>query len=373
MCLISDQATPNLIPLMDPALAPKKLAMVTSEKMRQRADWLAEVAKPMGIRAEIIAINDPWNLEEITDRLLSWLAAQQDESGVALNVTGGTKPMAMAAQQAFTVAERPVFYVNQSTDEVLWLIPPRPARKILARLKLGPYLHAHGWQVLSNSRAPSPSYQVDQLAKQLAGQVSNLEPSLAKLNCYASQCQEEKTLSVELPDRDWRDPGFITLIEKFSDAGACEIKGRLLHFPTEEMRFFCNGGWLEQYVYKTVLSLKSEKVQDVALNLQVRSLNNHQPGLAGSNELDVAFLANNRLHIIECKTRRFQQQHVAAETVYKLDSLTHMGGLRTKGALVSYRPLSGSDVQRAKDLQIKTFIGRQIQQLEGALQQWIAS
>jgi hypothetical protein len=103
----------------------------------------------------------------------------------------------------------------------------------------------------------------------------------------------------------------------------------------------------------------------------VRSLDNRLRGDAGSNELDVAFLARNRLHIVECKTRSFRERHSAAEAVYKLDALSALGGLNTRGMLVSYRPLSDGDRQRAADLRIRTVVGSAVANLRDELLRWI--
>lgn len=58
---------------------------------------------------------------------------------------------------------------------------------------------------------------------------------------------------------------------------------------------------------------------------------------------------------------------------YKLDSLTALGGLNTKGMLLSYRPLKGVDKQRATDLGIKTIETDTFGTLTSQLQSWISS
>lgn len=107
------------------------------------------------------------------------------------------------------------------------------------------------------------------------------------------------------------------------------------------------------------------------MGLKVRSLDNRLHGDAGSNELDVAFLARNRLHIVECKTRSFRARDSAAEAVYKLDALTALGGLNTRPLLLSYRPLVDGDRQRARDLNIRTVVGSALAGLEAELLRWI--
>jgi hypothetical protein len=372
VCLVSAQATPNLTPLLDPAFAPRRVVMVVSPDMRERARWLAEVVRPRGIAVEEIAVPDAWDMHDVCDRLVEWLDAQGADLPVALNVTGGTKPMAMAAQQAFAMAGLPVFYVHQERDEVLWLTPRHAPVPLKGGLKLEPYLHAHGWQVLERPPLPQVTPALRQLTGELVLQVGSLEQVLGRLNWYAHQCDVQRSLEVELDARDLSHPGFTALLDKFEAAGACALAGRRLRFPDEAARFFCNGGWLEVHVAAVLGDIRVRAgVQDLAAGLKVRSLDNRLRGDAGSNELDVAFLARNRLHIVECKTRSFRERHSAAEAVYKLDALSALGGLNTRGMLVSYRPLSDGDRQRAADLRIRTVVGSAVANLRDELLRWI--
>jgi hypothetical protein len=89
------------------------------------------------------------------------------------------------------------------------------------------------------------------------------------------------------------------------------------------------------------------------------------------------------LYIIECKTKRYARpdEQAAAEfdtpgadTLYKLDTLKGiLDGVRTRGMLISYHPLSPWDRQRAGDLNIELCSARQLPQLRDILKQWISA
>jgi hypothetical protein len=372
VCLVSVQATPNLTPLLDPAFGAQEVLLVVSADMRERARWLGEVLAPRGIRCTWLEVDDPWDLHALADRLLEWLAEQPSDRPVALNVTGGTKPMAMAAQQAFAVAGRPVFYVHQERDEVLWLQPRRAPTPLNNRLRLAPYLHAHGWQVVEQPPVPSASAALKALADDLVRTAGTLGPALGSLNWYAHRCQEAGLLQVPLEPRDLASGVLPDLIDRFAGTGACWLEQGVLFFADEAARFFCNGGWLEEHVAAVLASLRGPLgVQDAGLGVKVRSLANGLQGDAGGNELDLVFLARNRLHLIECKTRSFRERGSAAEAVYKLDALTALGGLNTRAMLVSYRPLLDGDRQRARDLGIRVVAGSALAQLGSELQRWV--
>jgi hypothetical protein len=375
MCLISGQATPNLTPLLAPDFMPRKVVMLVSEDMRERARWLADVVRPRGIQVEQLDVADPWDLNGVSDQVLIWLDAQGNESSVALNVTGGTKPMAIAAQQAFAIAEKPVFYVHHERDEVLWLTPRQAPTVVLGnRLKLEPFLAAHGWRVIERPASMQLDSDQRRLTDALVLQAGSLSEALGTFNWYASLCEERAVLEWGLERPHLDSSPFTALVQKFESAGACSLQNGRLKFKDVDSRFFCKGGWLEQHVAEVLGELHSRvAIQDVAANLKVRSLANKLDGNSGSNELDLAFLAHNRLHIVECKTRRMNSGDSAADTVYKLDSLAGLGGVATRKMLVSYRELFDGDRQRAKDLGIQTIVGSKLSNLSHAMLQWIQS
>ena len=94
------------------------------------------------------------------------------------------------------------------------------------------------------------------------------------------------------------------------------------------------------------------------------------------NELDVAMICHNRLHIIECKTRRFSQSKTdkaaANSAIYRLDTIKSIsGGHSGRAMLISYQALNKYTLSRAKDLGIYCCSHTQLKQLERHLYQFI--
>ena len=164
------------------------------------------------------------------------------------------------------------------------------------------------------------------------------------------------------------------MIELFQSYDLLDLNNEFIQFASDQTRFFVNGGWLEDHVFDTLLSSrKILQIQDAAQGMEILRSVTRQPV---KNELDVCFLSNNRLHVIECKTKRFQQVDHAdspgAETLYKLDSLADiLGGNHGKGMLVSYLPVSKWDRQRARDLQIEVCAANELKNLEQTLKKWV--
>lgn len=371
--LVSDQATPNITPLLDPALRPAEVALVTSPDKTRQAEWLEQALQDTGIRMARIPIADAWDLPGIADTLLDWLAGRGDQT-VALNVTGGTKLMSIAAYEVFRGDDRPVYYIHPEYDRLIWLAPAGlPSQDLADRIKLPRFLAAHGATVVEQGSRWGVPEPLRRLTEDLVLNIGSLAPTLGRLN-HLAHTAEQTLLSQPIAPEALRHPGFRALQRKFSDASLLQERddGRLA-FPDEASRFFVNGGWLEDHVYGLCLNLKKElRIQDIGRGLKVERKT--QAG-AVRNEIDLALLKDNRLHIVECKTGTFAESQggdKGAETLYKLDTLTELlGGLKAKAMLVSYKPLRPADLQRATDLRIEVCQANDLRQLPELLKRWI--
>jgi hypothetical protein len=99
LCLVSAQATPNLTPVLDRALRPRRVILLVSPAMERRAEWLEAVLRRYSVRTDRWPIGDPWDLEHVQTRVLELLEAERasgEAQRIALNATGGTKPMSSA-------------------------------------------------------------------------------------------------------------------------------------------------------------------------------------------------------------------------------------------------------------------------------------
>ena len=114
------------------------------------------------------------------------------------------------------------------------------------------------------------------------------------------------------------------------------------------------------------------EIQDLARGLEVCRGDHGKPV---RNELDVAFLADNRLYVIECKTKRFKgggADGPGAEALYKLDTLAPLlGGLGARAMLVSFQSLSEPDQRRARELGIRSCVGSELHGLREAIRRWV--
>lgn len=379
LCLIDDTVTANITPVLDPNFRPQEVILLHNQAKSYQTDCLEAVLKPTGVTVSRWTIQDTRDIEHLRDRILELLIARETED-IALNVSGGTRLMSIAAYEIFTEFNKPVFYVHPQTDDVIWMHRrDLPIVNVADRIKLPAFLRAHGAEVSQQRPASGIPPHLRRLTQELISHTESWSKPLTALNWLAQQAET----SLQSPyltesQRNWRELN--ALIQWLATEGLLTYQDGYLHFPDENARFFVNGGWLEDYTYSLIFGLRKAlpKIQDIGHSIEIIR---DSTGKAVKNELDVAFLYNNHLYIIECKTKRFltsPETRLAdfdtpgADVLYKLDTLKGiLGGVHTQVMLVSYHSLSTWDKQRAQDLQIATCTSQQLVNLTAALTSWV--
>ncbi len=370
VCMVSGQPTPNLTPVLDERTRPEQVVLLVSKDMRQRADWLGEVIKSYGVRVVKKEIRDAWDIEMLTDDILQILSELDEDTG--LNVTGGTKPMAIVAHEAFRSSEKPVFYVHPNLDRLLWLYPQQEPVDLQNRVGLENFLRVHGARISGKVNRDSVPSNWKKVSNSIINEIERFGNPLGALNWLAAK-SEVSLSSPPVQDKWKNNRNFRDLLEIFEEKGFLQYVDGVVRFKDEASRFFVNGGWLEYHVKEILERLRSRlPIQDIAHSLDVC----HIDLCDVTNELDVVFLSENRLYIIECKTKRFTSKkndddQKAADALYKLDVLRDYGGLKASGMLVSFKKLPEPDKERAEAMGIRTVIGGAIRRLEQEIEKWL--
>lgn len=370
ICLVSAQPTANLAPILDSTLRPEHVVLVTSADMSKQASYLETVLTRHGITVESISISDAYSYAAVEDALLDWLAKHEADD-ISLNVTGGTKLMAMAAHSVFATNKKRVFYVNADTDDILFLHPREPIHQLSTRIRLRDYLEAHGYTLQGKLEKPQPTAALRALTDRLLDRVQSAGKAIGQLN-WLAQKAESTGLAITLPVSQANNNQLYEVIHLFEEVHLLELKDDTLSFRDEAARQFVNGGWLEWHVYGALSDIAPETgLVEHAINVQVT-----YPDGKTSNELDATCLHRNRLHIIETKTANLaepgKQDSKATDAIYKLQALLKLGGLRTRAMLIDYRGgLSDADKRRATDLGIRIVSGAQLKNIKGTLRHWL--
>jgi len=365
--LVSDQAAANLLPTLDPSLKPDEAVLVVSSKMQGRAEALESVMREAGIKTSRIPLQDEHDYGILQNTLLN-IAESREGQAIVLNLTGGTKLMALAAQSVAQAAGWSMFYLDADTDEAIWLAPEQRRQALNQQLRLRHYLRGYGFTLDEGIQRPMPSQRHADLLHTLILQVGSLTQPLTQLNWLAQQAEAQPRLESVLTPQQVGSRGLETLLRLFSEAGVMTHHGNTLKFNSPEELKFAKGGWLEHHVFRRVSALSGELgLRDKAANLVVLD----PQGV--KNELDVAFLARNRLFVIECKTARMDKPEApkANDTLFKLAEICRrVGGLGTRAMLASYRPLREEERRLADALRIELVCASDLKNLDEKIRTW---
>ncbi len=364
VCLVSDQAVPNFVPVLDKDFRPQEVVLLVTEQMQARAAALAEVMrKSCGVKVRQLAVADAYDMARVGEQVFA-LLCDMDKDRVALNVTGGTKLMAIAAFAMFKEAGYPSFYFTADSNEVLLL--DNNERLVLqpSEIKIEDYLMLHGYPARHKLQKQPAHPEWLPFAEELVRAHGSLGQELGRLNFEISQT-DKRALKCKVPTAAV-DHNMRYLLQLLEQYGLARRQDDYLVFADEEAKKYVAGGWFEDYVFQTAKSLPG--VQDVALNVQIE---NAKEQVFQHNELDVLLLADNVLHVLECKTANFAtHEDKAEEALYKLESLKKLGGLRTKAMLLSYRELTGKIRNRAMGAQIGIIEQKDLRGMKTLLEKW---
>lgn len=370
ICLVSAQAAANLLPALDPTLKPEKVILLVSSKMRRQAENLGKVLREVGVKVDLVQLANEHDYASTEAQLLE-LASGNEAGDVALNITGGTKLMSLAAQSVASVAGWAMFYIDADTDQVLWLHKNAPPPQGLTEhLRLRHYLRGYGYSLPAAPATQSVTPRQQTLMETLIRQIGSLEAPLSQLNWLSQQAEDKRQLRIVLDERQRDSRSLEALLRNFEEAGALKVQGDHVVFASDTDRNFVKGGWLEAFVFQRLSRLKETLlIRDSAVNLEVVD----NEGV--KNELDIAFMAHNRLFIIECKTARMDKPEApkANDTLFKLaETSKRIGGLGTRSMLASYRALRDSEKTLAGALGVELVCGTDLLRLDEKLKSWIS-
>ncbi|MCC4797302.1 hypothetical protein BCT30_06455 [Enterovibrio norvegicus] len=350
----------------------ERVIFIGVEEQQNQFDQLCKVLLPKGIQTEFYVIPTDINIPLIKSKLVELAEKLKQESAkVYFNASCGLRHRLLSAYEVFRTYQWPIYVIEPFSDELCWLFPEgRQQQQVEDHINISDYLTIFGARcelLEDNIRSPLET-TIETVGHKWASNAYELGPGLATLNYLATTCRKEQRLDVELSEKQqgYRELGM--LIDDLNDAGLSSYQGGTLTFANEAARRFANGEWLEWYVHHIVEQIQREllTIQDYSLGVQVyRQIGEKEV----RNELDVATVVNNKLHIIECKTKGMSSD--GDDTLYKLESIRDLlGGLQARAMLVSFRPLRHHDITRATDLGLALIGPDQLGDLKTHLHQW---
>lgn len=366
VCVLSASAiAPILSPILDNNLGCEKVVVIVTQDNIKRFDHLQKVLKTYQVRAEKFVVSSAFDIESLRVELSELMTSLIDERPL-VNVTVGSKPLAIVLHEQATSLEFPVFYLN-TNDQLNWFWPRhQPTLALDDVVKCEPFLMAHGIEVVSAKTPQMRPELVDFFKEQLTG-LEGFDLLIRDLNRLAFQ--GKSNYQAVLSNADLENEALQQFLNGLQQHGCIEFNGQCVDFIDEESHFFANGGWLENWVH---VHLNRLKKQLPALQHHLASVELRYGTSAIKNEIDNLVLYNNNLYLIECKTVRFKSgSKPASDVIYKLDTLQkQLGGALGKGLLVSFYEITEREQQRAKEYGIKVIHGQQLFHLQKHLADW---
>lgn len=357
VCLISGQATPNITPALASDMRPETVVLVVSDDtMAVRAEWLANILREHGITPHFRRLSSTEDFDKMQD---DFRRIVKEFPEAALNATGGKKTMSLAAFDAFREVGRPVFYV-ETNNQICWLTPTyAQGPRLSAEMSLKELLYAYG-------------QSVDEMHQ--AEQVKALE--FCRVLFQQGAQWAEPTVSLQyLGESDTKQiiskTGRLSQEQENLLQLACKHHLVFRHGGhwscNKQQASFLSGGWLEAYVCAFIQNM----YPDLRVYRGVKVHATASPTV--KNEMDVVFVKNNRLFIIECKALRpTSRSKSVTDFLYTLQSVRATGGLTAKAALLTWGAAPGpADTARATDNQIKIFAATALNQFQQSLPRWI--
>ncbi|MGF1756216.1 DUF1887 family protein [Vibrio makurazakiensis] len=373
---IIDQDPIRLVtPLLDDRTTSTHIVFIGDKTQETMYLRLHSVLAKRDITSEFFQIPTAANtslIKQAIEILAQDLKARGEE--VKLNASCGLRHRLLSVYEVFRTYHWPIFVVEPNSDKLCWLYPnDREDAQVQDNITISDYLTVFGARGEFSSYEVPP--QLDEklytLGERWASNALELGPGLATLNYLATTCRKEQKLDVELSEKQQGYRELNMLISDLVEVQIASYDNGILTFANEDARRFSNGEWLETLVHSTVKQIQDDlpTIQDRSLNVQVyRQLGEREV----RNELDVASVVNNKLHIIECKTKGMRDD--GDDTLYKLESLRDLlGGLQARAMLVSFRPLRHNDITRAEDLGLALIGPDELKDLKTHLKAWFTA
>jgi hypothetical protein len=242
-----------------------------------------------------------------------------------VNLTGGTKIMALACLDYFRDLNADIKYISyENKIHNISPLPFSPGQDIEKAIELDEYLIAYGFNIKSEGSTSKPK-----------------DYTLKFFNHFNSFAEEDhQILQLMRSFRKTKNNSFakiaekgeisISQLEQFLSKIEFDIanEGKISKYEAR----YLSGDWLEEYVYYKLIS-------DLQLKPDQIGKGYHLEKNGVQNEMDLLFIHNNKLYTIECKTF-IEDEHgktniFVDKVLYKSASLQIEFGLYTNTSIAT--------------------------------------
>jgi hypothetical protein len=319
LCLLSAQHVPNLLAVHH--FKPDQLVLVESHGMKQaKAAKRFLTALAIGgldytERCHVQPLDAEDNLEVIREALREAYGRFPSAHWTA-NVTGGTKPMSLAAYEFFKALAGRVVYTNVVRPNEIIDLETHAIERCKHKVTIEEFLAGYGFAVRKAKETVAQAEERARSWEKAARQIAASDGKGVRFELTDSDRKKAREKGIDLDGQlectgDAVTRAAIAECFQLRDAGGT-LKGKLDKYAVQ----FFTGGWLEVFLWNQ-LRRHEERLGlwDVRLGTEVG-----RTGANTGNDLDVAFMHNWNLCVVECKTGS-QAHDPDADLLYKLEAV----------------------------------------------------
>lgn len=313
--IISEQTIPNYLFIKEMFLPGDTLMFISSKKMSKRIGWIKNTLDWNNCCMVDIILDKDGDEEKnnvMNEKITQFLSPS---CKYYVNLTGGTKFMALVVQNIFERYNSSFYYIPYPKNQIITLSNSK-IDDISLRVSIREYLSLYG-EKIREPKNPSidSSYTKSFLTTFLNGLKNNDFEIINKLRAYRNYKKGIVITEIEAQENSDKKPRIENLTDFLNSIKYPYHSDHLTHYDIQ----YLTGGWFEEYVYHTI----KERVHpnDILLGVNIEKTN---------NDLDVVFTIGNKLYVIECKTG-VEKEMMLKEIVYKASALkSELLGLSAK-------------------------------------------
>lgn len=337
ICLVSQQVIQNILPVLE--LKPDLLIFLYTKEFENKIEGAISVLTKRlpELKFEKV-LTDAYDFDKILASC-NLILKKFPDADFTLNLTGGTKVMAIATYSAFEGES--IIYCDTTTNQILEL-DEIPTGKIAftKQLTIEEYFDLYGFRITEETTENS-ILKRKKLAMFLGENIGKLEGFL--LDCRRALSGDERFTFPVVSS----EPKISVSQNQSTDKLKIEFVFNGEKSKLEIDRKFIEGFWLEEYVFWKL------KNKGFAPKLGVKIFNGNI-----KNEIDLCLIQDNKLFWISCKSGDYKKTDLAEVEQFK----NLFGGPFGTGVFVTVGKI-GELEKRANELGIQTIDSKNLQAL----------
>lgn len=303
--IMSEQVVPNYLFIKEKFLPGDKLMFISSKKFEKRYERIVETLSWSNVIVKNVVLandGDEENWSSMSEAICKDLS---DKEEYIVNLTGGTKYMALAIEKLFSKYNSHFYYIPYPKNVIIGFKSNDNITSIQCRIGISEYMQLHGIKTKEKNITQSKEYTWDFYTLFISNLLREKEYIIIdKLRSYRNF--DIDILKVEQCVGTEKKPCIPGLAEFV----------KFINFPSQKDGFlshheiqYITGGWFEEHIYNIIED--GLEPNDIKIGVEIiRTENTNQ------NDLDVVFTKGNKLFVVECKTG-IKKPNMGVESSFK--------------------------------------------------------